>query len=645
MVTEPLDLPWGLRAQPRPGIRLAFDRVAGVLEVTVANDGDRPSRPGRVTLSLDVDRSAAGGWAWLHGRYMQQNALVRNFGAPEAEGYEPGIARAERGRVSYRSREMSVVGLPVQSISCLLVGSLAMARFFLDIDIVLDTAEGKLHELRLAWDLEGTSLAPGETLALPPVLLVEGQEPSVLAARYADEVARREGARVPSHIPSGWCSWYQFYNRVSEADVLRNLDDMRASGHPAEYVQIDDGFQSFTGDWLTPNDRFPSGMTALAERIRDAGYRPGLWLAPLVLHEGSATLREHPEFALKTAAGETLFVDTWLGRCAVLDATHPGAREWLQHVIRTVVTEWGYEYLKLDALAFAAQPATAVRYHAPGTTAPSHLRSALVAVREAAGENTFILGCTCHFGPAIGIVDAMRVGPDVKAEWGSGPEPSVRHAMRMTLQRNWMHGRWWANDPDCLVARDSDTRLTGAEVRFLATGIVLSGGMVVASDDLPHLSEARRALALALLPPPGVAATPLIPSEGPVPMAWRADLGEGRSLLGVLNWDDQPRWVVVAELLRPGEVAFDVWNGRVLGKGDILLEPHEGALWQVSLPGPTPRCVGDTGHVTFHDLYQRRVSGRLQLRNDSPRPRVVGVEARGQVFEVDLDPGEMRWFD
>ncbi|MGH2609953.1 MAG: hypothetical protein ACRDHF_12810, partial [Tepidiformaceae bacterium] len=316
-----------------------------------------------------------------------------------------------------------------------------------------------------------------------------------------------------------------------------------------------------------------------------------------------------------------------------------------REVFGTVVREWGYEYLKLDALTYAALSPETVRYHAPGTTAPANLRRGLEIIREAAGNETFVLGCTCHFGPAVGLVDAMRVGPDVKAVWSDGPNPSVKHAMQLTLQRNWMHNRWWVNDPDCLLVRDTDTALDLAETRFLATGIALSGGMVVLSDDLPKLPDDRLAMAMSLIPPAGIAGRALDPGDGPTPATWRVDLGEGRSLVGVLNWDDAARWVVVNELLRPGEIAFDVWNGKLLGKGDLLLAPHEGALWQVTAPGPTPRVVGDTGHVNYARLYQRPVSGRIQVRNDDARPRTIAIEARGQSFEVDLPPGVARWFD
>ncbi|HNO65141.1 MAG TPA: alpha-galactosidase, partial [Tepidiformaceae bacterium] len=428
-------------------------------------------------------------------------------------------------------------------------------------------------------------------------------------------------------------------------DVVANLEAMVSDRHPAEYVQIDDGYQSHTGDWLTPNEKFPSGMKALAERIRSAGYRPGLWLAPFILNEDSAALREHPGMTLKTTAGEPVFVQTWLGRCAVLDLTNPETEAWLRNVVRTVVKEWGYEYLKLDACAFAAIRSTGVNYHVPGTTGPANLRRGFEIIREEAGDDTFILGCTCHFGPVIGLVDAMRVGPDVKELWTDGPNPSVRHAMRLTLQRNWMHMRWWANDPDCLIVRSTDTALNEAETRFLATGIALSGGMVVASDDLPKLTPERRQMALALFPPPGVAAAPLDPSEGPVPHAWRAVLGDGRSLVGVLNWSDESRWLPWGELLQPGELAFDTWNARMLPMGDVFLRPHEGALWQVTAPGKGPRVVGDSASLVRKDLFERQVSGRVQVRNDGAAARKVAIERRGTVEVVELAPGEMRWFD
>ncbi len=644
----PSQLPWELdfsTGEETLEVSCRYDAPRARLNVSVRNPTKEVVRPGVIRLESELGMPASEGWAWIHGRHMQTDALVRRFGAQPEEGYDGRYVRAGDESRTYTSSEVVVLTLPSETTPSLVAGCVQPGRFFFDIELEVDEEEEYVDLLTLVFDLDGAEIGPGETLELPQILLVDGRDPFALIERFADETGREMAARVPDHVPTGWCSWYYFYNRVSEADIVANLEEMVAEKHPAEYVQIDDGYQSHTGDWLTPTAKFPSGMKALAGQIRQAGYKPGLWLAPFVMHEDSEVLRARPEMALTTSEGETLFVETWLGRCAVLDCTHPASEAWLRELFRTVVTDWDYEYLKLDALSYAARPASEVRYHGAGTTAPANLRRGLEIIREAAGPETFILGCTCHFGPAIGLVDAMRVGPDVKELWADGANPSVKHAMRLTLQRNWMHSRWWVNDPDCLLVRDTDSALSAAETRFLATGIALSGGMVVASDDLPKLPDDRRALAMALFPPPGIAARPIDGGDGPVPHTWRVDLGEGRSLIGILNWEDTPRWAVVSELLRPGEIAFDAWGGGVLGKGDVLLGPHEGALWQVTGPGATPRVVGDTGHINYARLYQRPVSGRIQVRNDDTRARTIAVEARGRVTEVDLPPGIARWFD
>jgi 2,3-diketo-5-methylthio-1-phosphopentane phosphatase len=57
-----------------------------------------------------------------------------------------------------------------------------------------------------------------------------------------------------------------------------------------------------------------------------------------------------------------------------------------------------------------------------------------------------------------------------------------------------MHRRLWLNDPDCLMARREDTKLTAAEARCLADVIAATGGMVLFSDDVPKLGADSRAL-------------------------------------------------------------------------------------------------------------------------------------------------------
>jgi alpha-galactosidase len=258
--TEPR-LPWDLDLVPgAPALEVTtrYEPIRGRLHITIRNGGAEPVHPGDLRLAADLDLPIAEGWVWIHGRYMQMDALVRRFGAPAEEGYDGRYIReSDEGGRTYISREVCVLTLPSETTPCLVAGSMRPDRFFFDIEVTVDEDEEYATDLALVFELDGIHLAPGESLELPPILLVDGRDPQALIERYADEVAREMQARVPGHVPTGWCSWYYFYNRVSEADITANLEHMRASGRPAEYVQIDDGFQSHTGDWLMPNEKFP----------------------------------------------------------------------------------------------------------------------------------------------------------------------------------------------------------------------------------------------------------------------------------------------------------------------------------------------------------------------------------------------------
>src|SRR5215813_5630369 len=70
--------------------------------------------------------------------------------------------------------------------------------------------------------------------------------------------------------PSGWCTWYYYYQQINEVEVKRNAqwiaDNLKDYG--AQYVQIDDGWQGtgrvYTRDWTNVSDKYPRGMDKLA---------------------------------------------------------------------------------------------------------------------------------------------------------------------------------------------------------------------------------------------------------------------------------------------------------------------------------------------------------------------------------------------
>jgi len=321
---------------------------------------------------------------------------------------------------------------------------------------------------------------------------------AAMASRFAAMLGDTMRARISAPYQRGWCSWYHYFHSISEDAIRANLGALRdlRSDYPIEVVQLDDGYQAALGDWDRANAKFPRGLKSLAGAIRDAGFSAGIWTAPFLAARDSQIMREHEDWLIKLdGAGEPLraaYNPNWTTSedkyAYALDPSHPQLNEHLEHLFRKLVDDFGYQYLKLDFLYAGA--AEGIR-HDHSITRAQALRRGLEAIRRGAREHSFILGCGCPLGPAVGIVDGMRIGPDVAPFWGASSgaagEPGTAVAIDAILARSFMHRRLWLNDPDCLMLRAKETRLSNDEREALAWTIAASGGMLLISDDMSLL--------------------------------------------------------------------------------------------------------------------------------------------------------------
>ena len=386
-----------------------------------------------------------------------------------------------------------------------------------DIPILVGFENGKHHDgtMRLRTGPTGIELwceaflgdvilAEGERRDLHDVLIARGGPTDVLLSTWASTVGSAGGARVGAGHQVGWCSWYHYFHDVTEEDIDSNLQ--RSDEWPFDVFQVDDGFQSAIGDWLTTNDKFPSGLESMAARISGHGRRPGLWLAPFLVAPDSVLAAEHPEWLARGFDGEPLpnmFNPPWGGGMDGLmfglDTTVPEVQEHLRELAATVVA-MGYTYLKLD---FTFSPSFDGVWADRSFTPAQRVRAGFDALRAGAGDDTFLLGCGVPLAHSVGVVDANRIGADVAPSWSlrsnvamlsgySGTQPATRHAWSATATRSFMHRRLWLNDPDCLMLRSEQTELTAQAARTWAQAVGISGGMVLVSDDLSLLGSSAR---------------------------------------------------------------------------------------------------------------------------------------------------------
>jgi alpha-galactosidase len=518
------------------------------------------------------------------------------------------------GVVDVVSDGVALLGQPDRT-EAFLAGFLAQDRWLTQ--VYVQRKEGALAACALTDDYV---LEPGESMDLPPLLLALGAGTDLLV-QYAEALGREQGARRGARPPVGWCSWYQYFHDVSEEAVLENVMAMRAvrASVPCEVVLIDDGYETAVGDWLSLNERFPHGMPYLSERIREAGYRMGLWLAPFTVAANSRLAQEHPTWLVYDDTGEPAFGgQNWGADLYSLDTSHPDARDWLRTVIRTIVDEWGCDFLKLDFLASGALKGQ--RYEAQVTRAQA-LRMGLELIREAAGDEVFLLGCGCPLLSAVGTVDAMRIGPDSATHWKprhrglplplseGHSRPALEGALRNTFERAWMTPALWVNDPDCLLLRDAGSELTADEVRAFATAVGLTGGMVLLSDAVKQLTVERLDFIARLLPPMPERALPFNMFEYGIPerVGVRIERPWGSWLLvGLFNTSAFERELTVTwpEVgLAPDEYhVVEFWTGAYLGVSEtgaaVRVGGHGAAVLAIHAARAEPMLLSTSFHIS-----------------------------------------------
>ncbi len=310
-------------------------------------------------------------------------------------------------------------------------------------------------------------------------------------------------ARVSAPYQVGWCSWYHYFENVTQQAFESNLE--LAADWPFEVFQLDDGFQPAIGDWLSTNDKFD----VVPRPARGARHRRGIRRRACGSPRSSPHRRRQwrPDIRVgwrHMPSGRELVGmvnDHWGGAVHTLDTTQPEVLDHLEHVARELVAA-GFRYLKLD---FTYAPGLAGRFADPTQTPAERVRGGFDAIRRGAGEDVFILGCGAPLGACIGAVDGMRIGPDVAPWWEPPAEswsppgyratsPATSHALAATRSRQFMHRRLWLNDPDCVMLRTTETAMTADEASGWAAAVGESGGMALVSDDLALLGVGERAL-------------------------------------------------------------------------------------------------------------------------------------------------------
>ncbi len=295
---------------------------------------------------------------------------------------------------------------------------------------------------------------------------------------------------------TGWTSWYNHYQNITEDIILHNLTCFVESSNTMDVFQIDDGYQQAIGDWLLVDQiKFPSGMKHIANQIHEHQLKAGIWVAPFVCEKQSQLFKDHPDWIRKDDFGQYLMAGSnWSGFYA-LDLEKKEVKEYIKNVFDVLLNEWGYDMVKLDFLYAACLLPTKTK------TRGQLMGEAMDFLRECV-KDKLILGCGVPLASAFGKVDFCRIGCDVGLDWNDKlfmrwmhrERISTYHSINNAIGRSHLNQRAFINDPDVYILRDQSVRLSLTQRNTLAIVNKLFGSLLFTSDDLCEYNSKQASL-------------------------------------------------------------------------------------------------------------------------------------------------------
>lgn len=223
------------------------------------------------------------------------------------------------------------------------------------------TAEGP-NEVQSHWSKE---LAPGESFESVPV--AAGVCGGNIIDNAMDELTKyRRIIRRPNKDDEQLPVIFNDYMNCLFGDPTTEKEFQMidaAADAGCEYYVIDAGWYApgmwwdSVGEWKESRERFPNGIREVADRIREKGMIPGLWLELEVMGINCELAKKAPDDWFFVRHGKRVYDRSRYQ----LDFRNPEVISYVNSVIDRVVNEYGAGYIKMD---YNIEPGIGTELHA-----------------------------------------------------------------------------------------------------------------------------------------------------------------------------------------------------------------------------------------------------------------------------------------
>ena len=421
-------------------------------------------------------------------------------------------------------------------------------------------------------------LAPGELAATSPLVMLSGHNGVELLEKYGNMIDRRAKRRRKSSA-TGWNSWDYYAGAVTRNDMDKNIAACRKIlGDQIRYIVIDEGWEYKWGMWEA-NIKFPQGLEDFCRHVKQAGYSPGIWTAPLLVDSSTPLFRDSPEWFAGDSDGNVYLCNLSYGQMAILDITLTEVQSYLREVY-TGLRKSGFEYFKVDFTQLALD---AHNFNDVHVGRAELIRAVFQLIRDCIGDDAYLLSSGGPLESVIGIADAYRATADIHNFWGQ-----IAQNIRALFTRCWLQEGVINIDPDFLIVRCDETSddpwrnrrlpllsrnmgvhwLNGREMNLeeakaLALAIYMMGGEVILGDALGKLNEDGIEILKKIIAPCNMPAKPLNLFEPDAEIAPIMFSQTDREyILACFNLSDNP-YTVRSQLdfLKNSVCAKEFWTG------------------------------------------------------------------------------------
>lgn len=447
----------------------------------------------------------------------------------------------------------------------ILLGAFGQRNQLCDIIVKADEDKKDFERFDIQLHFDGAVLESGCSVDSEWIIFLNGQDCWTAMHDYYESFAQYFNIAQPLRpAPSIYCSWYFYGSSLTEEDVDENLKFLKNNPIPFDVFLLDLGWFEDMGLW-EPTDSWPSGMAKVAQKIIDAGYNPGIWTSPFVIMADSPVIKDHPELVAKDFNGDPIKFGFKDAPAYAIDPTCPFAEEYLTNMFKKL-KGWGYNYHKLDFLRSVEQDDSIRFYDKTATRASAYVKGMSI-IKDALGEDGYVIACGGLFEASAGLVHAVRSGSDVRGDWYDAgmKKASYVNRIKQNVFRNY-HNRIWHTDPDALMLRVNHHPwknslehhhhlslglLNDEEAFTTVVNQFLGDGVVCFSERLKSVQPERLDMLRHVLPPVDSQTIPLDMYSSQCPNMFITKLNSGIKdfssslLLTVCNWEDQSKEVEI----------------------------------------------------------------------------------------------------